>query len=431
MLIGTNVPGAKKLENLSTKLLLASSSETALALAQGLLLPVDMQKESEATPDRLVATGLVSGIKFIQKMVSLGQKFEDADNERITLLNNNTRLLRTITRLERERDKAKADFVEAKNKLGAAEEGLNQALLEIDNTKKASYEDGYQKGYDATTASYVFLISLKKLLKMGKLAAWLFAKSMVNSTVEWPTVNLEKPPLRLTGNLAWRVVETDSEDVPKLGCLHSGYYRRFIRDYGKICQPLNVLLKKGAFGWTAEADHAFIQLKTAMTIALVLTLPNYAKPFMLECDASGKGVGAVLMQEGRSIAFYSKALSPTWLGLSTYEKELLAVVMSVTKWRHFLLGRQFIIKTDHQSLKFLLEQRVTTPMQQKWLSKLMGFDYEIVYKLGKTNVAADALSRMKEDVQFVPDFQGTLATMTVVLNLSIGKGASSQLGARP
>ncbi|XP_058226149.1 uncharacterized protein LOC131334870 [Rhododendron vialii] len=133
----------------------ASSSETALALAQGLLLPVDMQKESEATPDRLVSTGLVSGIKFIQKMVTLGQKFEDADNERITLLNNNTRLLRTITRLERERDKAKADFVEAKDKLGAAEDSLNHALVEIEQTKKAAFEDGYQKGFDATTASYV------------------------------------------------------------------------------------------------------------------------------------------------------------------------------------------------------------------------------------------------------------------------------------
>lgn len=170
----------------------------------------------------------------------------------------------------------------------------------------------------------------------------------------------------------------------------TGYYRRFIQGYGKICQPLNLLLRKDAFQWNSEAESAFLQLKHVMTTAPVLALPDYSKTFVLECDASGRGVGAVLMQEGRPLAFYSKALSPTRLGLSTYEKELLAVVMFVTKWRHYLLGRHFQIKTDHQSLKFLLEQKITTLMQQKWLSKLMGFDYEITYRTGKTNVVADA-----------------------------------------
>lgn len=146
-----------------------------------------------------------------------------------------------------------------------------------------------------------------------------------------------------------------------------------------------------------------------MTTAQVLMLPNYTKPFILECDASGRGVGVVLMQEGRPIAYYSKALSPTSLGLSTYEKELLAVVMSITKWRHYLLGRQFLIKIDHQSLKFLLEQKVTTLMQQKWLSKLLGFDYQILYRSGKTNVAADALSRVEEGVSSAQETQGGVA----------------------
>ncbi|KAF7153068.1 hypothetical protein RHSIM_Rhsim01G0082100 [Rhododendron simsii] len=194
-----------------------------------------------------------------------------------------------------------------------------------------------------------------------------------------------------------------------------GYYRRFIRDYGKICQPLNLLLKRDAFGWSEEAESAFHQLKTALSLALVLTLADYTKPFVLECDASGKGVGAILMQEGRPLAFYSKALSITRLGLFTYEKKLFAVVMSVTKWRHYQLGRKFLIKTDHQSLKFLLEQRVTTPMQQKWLSKLMGFDYDIVYKTRKTNVVVDALPRMGEGFESKAANQGTMASMTVVL----------------
>ncbi|KAF7137908.1 hypothetical protein RHSIM_Rhsim07G0125600 [Rhododendron simsii] len=144
-----------------------------------------------------------------------------------------------------------------------------------------------------------------------------------------------------------------------------------------------------------------------------MVVPDYDKPFVLECDASGKGLGAVLMQKGRPIAFYSNALSPTRLGLSTYEKELLVVVLSITKWTHYLLGRKFLIKTDHQSLKFLLEQMVTTPMQQKWLSKLMGFDYEVVYKTGKTNVVTDALSRMGQGFESTAADQGTMAAMTV------------------
>ncbi|KAF7153105.1 hypothetical protein RHSIM_Rhsim01G0082400 [Rhododendron simsii] len=120
-----------------------------------------------------------------------------------------------------------------------------------------------------------------------------------------------------------------------------GYYRRFIRDYGKICQPLNLLLKRDAFGWSEEAESAFHQLKTALSSALVLTLADYTKPFVLECDASGKGVGAILMQERRPLAFYSKALSITRLGLFTYEKKLFAVVMSImqVQWEGILEGK--------------------------------------------------------------------------------------------
>lgn len=195
----------------------------------------------------------------------------------------------------------------------------------------------------------------------------------------------------------------------------TGYYRRFIQGYGKVCQPLTLLLKKDAFKWNSEAELAFTQLKSAMTSAPVLALPDYTKLFVLECDASGKGIGAVLMQEGKPVAYYSKAISPTRLGLSTYEKELLAVVMAVTKWRHYLLGRHFQIRTDHQSLKFLLEQRVTTLMQQKWISKLMGFDFEITYKSGKSNAAADALSRVVDDLNSVPTSQGNLSAMVLVL----------------
>ena len=161
-----------------------------------------------------------------------------------------------------------------------------------------------------------------------------------------------------------------------------------------MSKPLTELLKKDAFHWNPETQQAFEILKRAMMSAPVLALPDFTKVFVMETDASGTGIGAVLMQEGHPIAYFNKALSLKHQTLSTYEKELLAVVLAVEKWRPSLLGRHFIIRTDHFSLKYLMEQKITTPFQSKWLPRLMGFDYEICYKQGKDNVAADSLSRV-------------------------------------
>lgn len=117
---------------------------------------------------------------------------------------------------------------------------------------------------------------------------------------------------------------------------------------------------------------------------------------MLECDASGAGIGAVLMQKGRTLAYSSKALGPKHLGLPIYEKEMLAVLHAVKKWESYVIGRHFIIRTDHLALKFFAEGRAITPVQQKWVSKLVGFDYKIEYRPGESNKAVDALSRLHE-----------------------------------
>ena len=107
--------------------------------------------------------------------------------------------------------------------------------------------------------------------------------------------------------------------------------------------------------------EAFTRLKEAVTQPLVLALPDFSRPFVIECDASGSGLGAVLMQEQRSIAFHSQALKDKYLYLSIYEIELLALASAVKKWISYLLGRPFMVKADHQSLKFMLEYRIATP----------------------------------------------------------------------
>lgn len=160
-----------------------------------------------------------------------------------------------------------------------------------------------------------------------------------------------------------------------------------------IATRLTNLLKKDNFSWDEEAQTAFDKLKTAMFEPPILVLPNFQKPFVIECDASGEAIGAMLMQEGRPLAYFSQALKGQSLRLSIYEKKFLALVSAVQKWRHYLLGQTFVIKTDHQSLKCLLDQRVGIVMQQKWISKLMDYDFVVEYKQGKENLVADALSR--------------------------------------
>jgi hypothetical protein len=173
----------------------------------------------------------------------------------------------------------------------------------------------------------------------------------------------------------------------------AGYYRKFVHGFGVIAAPLTALLKKEGFSWMEEATRAFTALKTAVTTAPVLALPDFTKQFIVECDASTHDFGAVLIQDGHPIAFFSRPVAPRHRSLAAYERELIGLVHAVRHWRPYLWGRRFIVRIDHYSLKFLLDQRLATIPQHHWVGKLLGFDFAVEYKPGAQNAVADALSR--------------------------------------
>lgn len=123
----------------------------------------------------------------------------------------------------------------------------------------------------------------------------------------------------------------------------TNYYRKFVRGYGVISKPLTKLLRKDSFMWDEEATKAFEALKRAMTTTPVLAFLDFAKTFIVETDASGIGMGAVLMQDGRPIAYLSRAFGLKNMGLSIYEKKFIVVLLAINKWKHYVQGNHFII----------------------------------------------------------------------------------------
>ena len=174
----------------------------------------------------------------------------------------------------------------------------------------------------------------------------------------------------------------------------ASFCRRFVPNFSTIASPLNELVKKNvAFTWGEKQEQAFALLKEKLTKAPVLALPDFSKTFELECDASGVGVGAVLLQGGHLIAYFSEKLHSATLNYPTYDKELYALIRALQTWEHYLVSKEFVIHSDHQSLKYIRGQSKLNKRHAKWVEYLEQFPYVIKYKKGKTNVVADALSR--------------------------------------
>ena len=192
----------------------------------------------------------------------------------------------------------------------------------------------------------------------------------------------------------WPVPSDASEVRQFLGL--ASYYRRYVLNFANIAAPLHQLTEKGTmYSWTPECDASFNALKKQLTQAPILANPKFgsgAGQFVLATDASNTGIGAVLEQEGRVVAYASRTLSKSEKNYSVIQKECLAIVYATKQFHHYLLGRPFTVVTDHAPLQWLSAQKMEG-LLCRWALALQEYDFHIEYKKGSSNSNADALSR--------------------------------------
>ena len=203
-------------------------------------------------------------------------------------------------------------------------------------------------------------------------------------------------PLKVKAVTDWPVPSNVAEVRSFVGLCT--YYRRFVRDFAKTAAPLHQLTRKGArFCWDAECQSAFEHLKEALTTAPVLPYPDPELPYIVDCDASAEGIGAVLSQvkDGREyvVAYYSSKFSPAERNYCVTRKELLAVVKSLENFHPYLYGATFTVRTDHAALRWLRSMKNPEGQLARWIGRLEQYDYNIVHRPGRVHNNADSLSR--------------------------------------
>jgi hypothetical protein len=203
---------------------------------------------------------------------------------------------------------------------------------------------------------------------------------------------IEVDEAMIEASKSWSIPATLTQLRSFLGLAE--FYRHFVRDFSTIATPLNDLMKKGVlFQWGAPQDQALYTLIDKLTHAPLLQLLDFGKTFELECDASGIGIGGMLHQEGKPVAYFSEKLSGPSLNYSTYDKELYALVHVLETWQHYLWTKEFSIHSDHESLKHIRGQAKLNKCHAKLVEFIEFFSYIIKHKKGKDNVIANALSR--------------------------------------
>nr|CAE02265.2 OSJNBb0049I21.5 [Oryza sativa Japonica Group] len=230
----------------------------------------------------------------------------------------------------------------------------------------------------------------KLYAKFSKCEFWLKEVAFLGHVISAGGVAVD--PTKVEAVTEWKAPKSVTEIRSFLGL--AGYYRRFIEGFSMIARPMTQLLKKEKkFVWSEQCQESFEQLKEKLTSAPILVLPDIRKDFVIYCDASRQGLGGVLMQDGKVVAYASRQLRPHEENYPTHDLELAAVVHALKIWRHYLIGNHCDIYTDHKSLKYIFTQSDLNLRQRRWLELIKDYDLEVHYHPGKTNVVADALSQ--------------------------------------
>ncbi|SJL00960.1 uncharacterized protein ARMOST_04273 [Armillaria ostoyae] len=210
-------------------------------------------------------------------------------------------------------------------------------------------------------------------------------------------------PVKLAGIAEWPTPTKKKELQSFLG--FTNFYRKFIKNYSKVVRALTQLTGNAEWTWGAAQNQAFQQLKRQMAEDVILAIPNRTGRFRVEADASNGAIGAVLSQEQdgkwRPVAFMSKALTATERNYEIYDKELLAIMLALSEWRHYLMGalEDVEIWTDHQNLQYFRKPQKLNRRQARWVTELAEYHFVLKHKPGTANVKADLLSRRSDHDQ--------------------------------
>ncbi|KAL0448766.1 UNVERIFIED_CONTAM: Transposon Ty3-I Gag-Pol polyprotein, partial [Sesamum latifolium] len=230
--------------------------------------------------------------------------------------------------------------------------------------------------------------------KFSKCEFWMEEIAFLGHVVSKEGV--QPDPAKVRAILEWEPPKNVSEVRSFLGL--AGYYRRFVKDFSVVAKPLTNLLKKNTpFNWNDRCAQSFEELKRRLTSEPILALPSGDGGYVVYTDASRQGLGCILMQHGKVIAYASRQLRPHEINYPTHDLELAAIVHALKIWRHYLYGETFHIFTDHKSLNYIPTQKELNLRQRRWIELLKDYDCTIDYHPGKASIVADALSRKTVD----------------------------------